>query len=345
MGKRQITLADLAKELGISTATVSRALKDYPDISAETKKRVLELAKLRNYYPNTIAASLRNQESHIIGVIIPEVVNHFFSTVITGIMNVAYKAGYRVMICQTNESYEKEVEDAKALLASRVDGVLVSVAHETATFQHFQEFKNAGIPLVFFDKTCEGISDTSKVVVDDYKGSFDAVEHLIEQGYTRIAHIRGPHSANNSRNRLNGYLDALKKHQLPVDELLIFDGGTLTYEFSYHLGKMIAMNGYRIDAIFAVTDIVAIGVMTGLKEAGKKIPSDIAVLGFNDWFMSQVVDPPLSSVFQPGLEMGKKATEILLEEIRLDKEGEPTEHQTVVLETDLKVRASTLREG
>ena len=211
MGKRQITLADLAKELGISTATVSRALKDYPDISAETKRRVLELAKLRNYYPNTIAASLRNQESHIIGVIIPEVVNHFFSTVITGIMNVAYQAGYRVMICQSNESYEKEVEDAKALLASRVDGVLVSVAHETSTFQHFQEFKNAGIPIVFFDKTCEGILGTSKVVVDDYKGSFDAVEHLIQQGYTRIAHIRGPLTANNSRNRLNGYLDALKK--------------------------------------------------------------------------------------------------------------------------------------
>ena len=272
MGRRQVTLADLAKELGISTATVSRALKDYPDISKETKKRVIQLAEQRNYQPNTIAASLRNQESHIIGVIIPEVINQFFSSVITGIMEVAYNAGYRVMICQSNEDFEKEVTDAKALLNNRVDGVLVSVAHGTHTFDHFREFQEAGVPLVFFDKISEEIEDCSKVVVDDRRGSFVAVDHLIQQGYTRIAHIHGPLTASNSHNRLNGYLDALKSSQIPIDESLIIDGGSLTYEFALELGRKIVQESYDLDAIFAVTDIVAIGVMTGIKQEGKRFP-------------------------------------------------------------------------
>ena len=342
MGKRQVTLADLAKELGISTATVSRALKNYPDISKETKEKVLSLAKLRKYTTNTIAASLRNQESHIIGVIIPEVVNQFFSTVITGIMEVAYDAGYRVMICQSNEDYDKEVADAKALLNNRVDGVLVSVAHGTHNFDHFREFKQAGIPLVFFDKICNEISNCSKVVVDDRKGAYTAVEHLISQGYKRIAHIHGPLTASNSGNRMNGYLDALNTHNLPVEDSLLIDGGSLTFEYAFELGKKIAEQPTHPDAIFAVTDIVAIGVMTGLKEGGKKIPSEVAVVGFNDWFMCSVVEPPLSSVFQPGIKMGRKAAELLLYEISEEKEGRTPTYETVVLSTDLKVRTSTL---
>lgn len=342
MGKRQVTLADLAKELGISTATVSRALKNYPDISKETKERVLSLAKQRKYTPNTIAASLRNQESHIIGVIIPEVVNQFFSTVITGIMEVAYNAGYRVMICQSNEDYEKEVADSKALLNNRVDGVLVSVAHGTHTFDHFREFKQAGVPLVFFDKICKEITNCSKVVVDDRKGAFTAVDHLIKQGYRRIAHIHGPLSASNSGNRMNGYLDALTHNQLPIEDSLLIDGGSLTFDYSFQLGKRLAEESPNIDAIFAVTDIVAIGVMTGLKEGGKKIPSDVAVVGFNDWFMCRVVEPPLSSVFQPGIEMGRKAAELLIQEISQEKKGHTPTYETVVLSTNLKVRSSTL---
>ena len=342
MGKRQVTLADLAKELGISTATVSRALKNYPDISKETKERVLSLAKQWRYTPNTIAASLRNKESHIIGVIIPEVVNQFFSTVITGIMEVAYNAGYRVMICQSNEDYDKEVADAKALLNNRVDGVLVSVAHGTHNFDHFREFKQAGVPLVFFDKICNEITNCSKVVVDDREGSYTAVDHLIQQGYKRIAHIHGPLSASNSSNRMNGYLDALKAHDLPFEDSLLIDGGNLTYEYAFELGKKIAVESAHPDAIFAVTDIVAIGVMTGLKEAGKKIPHEVAVVGFNDWFMCRVVDPPLSSVFQPGIKMGRKAAELLLQEISQEKAGRTPAYETVVLPTDLKIRSSTL---
>ncbi len=343
MGKHQVTLADLARELGISTATVSRALKDYPDISKATKRRVLDLAAARNYYPNSIAASLRKQETRIIGVIIPEIVNHFFSTVIKGIMEVAYDSGYRVMICQSDESYEKEVTDAKALLTSRVDGLMVSLAHETVQYDHFMEFKHSGIPLVFFDKICEEIQETSRIVFNDYQGAFYAVEHLIEQGYTRIAHIRGPMVASNSKNRLQGYLDAMKKHHLPVNDLMIIDGEALTFDFAVHLGKMLAMNKYNLDAIFAVTDIVALGVMKGLKSQGYNIPEDMGVVGFNDWYMSTVVDPPLSSVAQPGFEMGKKATEILLNEIAVTKQGLTPAYQTVILDTELIVRDSSLR--
>ncbi len=341
MGKYQVTLADLAKELGISTATVSRALKDYPDISAATKRKVLDLAAARNYHPNSIAASLRKQETRIIGVIVPEIVNNFFSNVIKGIMEVAYDVGYRVMICQSDESYEKEVTDAKALLASRVDGLLVSLAHETVIYDHLKEFKRSGIPLVFFDKTCEEMKDTSKVVSNDYQGAFHAVEHLIEQGYRRIAHIRGPLVATNAKNRLKGYMDAMAKHHLPVDEFMIIDGEALTFEFAHHLGKMLGMNKYNIDAIFAVTDIVALGVIKGLKSQGYKIPEDIGVIGFNDWYMSTVIDPPLSSVAQPSFEIGKKSAEILLNEIAVIKQGLVPAYQTVVLDTELIIRESS----
>jgi len=345
MGKNQVTLSDLAKELGVSTATVSRALKDYPDISRETKKRVLALAAARNYYPNSIAASLRKQETRTIGVIIPEIVNHFFSTVIKGIMEVAYDIGYRVVLCQSDEDHEKEVEDARALLASRVDGLLVSVAHGTQTYEHFQVFKRSNIPIVFFDKVCDAIPEASRIVVNDYQGAFQAVEHLIEQGYQRITHVRGPLVATNAKNRLRGYMDAMQKHHLPVNDFMIIDGEALSFDFAEHLGKIIAMNKYKVDAIFAVTDIMAIGIMKGLKSQGFKIPEDVAVIGFNDWYIATAVDPPLSSVAQPGFEMGKKAAEMLIDHIQQLKAGKEPVYETVILPTELKIRQSTLQKS
>lgn len=345
MGKKQVTLADLAKALGISTATVSRALKDYPDISKDTKRKVLDLAQKLNYHPNTFAAALRKSESRVIGVIIPEIVNHFFSTVIKGIMEVAYEADYHVMLCQSDESYEKEVKDARALLYNRVDGVMVSVAHETEVFDHFQDFQNAGIPIVFFDKICEELPDTSTVVVDDYKGAFDAVAHLVAQGYRNIAHVRGPLNAYTSRNRYQGYLDALKKHQLPINKALILDGGQLTHEDGIRIGKKLAMMNHQVDAMFAVTDIIAIGAMVGIKSMGRKIPEDIAIIGFSDWLMTTVVEPNLSSVAQPGYEMGKHAAKLLLEEIKANKAGLDPKPRHVVLDTELRIRASSAKVG
>jgi len=341
--KRQIRLADIAKELGVSTATVSRAIKDYPDISKETKRKVMELVKKWNYRPNSIAAGLRKSESKMIGVIIPEIINHFFSSVIKGIMKVAYEADYRVMLCQSDESYEKEVVDANALFASRVDGIMASIAHGTTNLDHFLAFPKSGIPLVFFDKVPASQKDVSKVVVDDYKGAFQVVEHLIEQGYKRIAHFRGPMSASTSINRYNGYKDALNHYGISYDPALIYTCDKITLDE----GRLFArkcLNDGNFDAVFAITDQVAIGAMMEIKEAGKSIPEDIAIAGFSNWSMSSIIEPKLTSVAQPALEMGERAMQLLLDEIRANKEDIEVAPQTIVLETDLIVRASSSRQ-
>jgi LacI family transcriptional regulator len=344
MSKRQITLADLARELGISTATVSRALKDYPDISAATKQRVVALAKAWNYRPNSIAAGLRKQESKVIGVIIPEIINHFFSSVIKGIMEVAYELDYRVMLCQSDESYEKEVVDAEALYSSRVDGVMVSLAHGTHTYGHLQEFIDTGIPIVFFDKVPD-IDQVSKVVVDDFQGAYQVVNHLIEQGCRHIAHFRGPLLASTSRARYEGYKQALHDHNLLFDESLIYACEGITLEEGQAFAQDLIEKGKTCDAIFCITDSVAMGAMTTLKTHGIKIPAQVAVTGFSDWKMATIIDPPLTSVAQPSLEMGRIATRLLLREIQAKRDHTVAPPETIVLETSLKIRASSCRKG
>lgn len=341
--KRQTRLADLALELGLSIATVSRALKNYPDISQGTKQKVLELAHSWNYHPNGMAAGLRNNESKLIGVIVPEISNQFFSLVIKGIMEVAYDEGYRVLLCQSDESYEKEVANVNALLTGNVDGVLVSIAHGTQVFDHFREFKQAELPLVFFDKITDEIPACSKVIVDDYAGAYGAVCHLIDQGFDKIAHIKGPLLSYTARNRFAGYRDALLAHNIPVESQLILDAVSMTVEEGILLGKLVAQHKKRVNAVFAVTDLMAIGLQHGLKQAGIRIPDDIAVMGFNDWFLNELMDPPISSVQQPGYEMGKIATEILIEEINAIRDEKPFAYQTITLPTQLIPRTSTLR--
>ena len=345
MNKRQITLADLAAELGISTATVSRALKDYPDISQDTKKRVLELARKLNYRPNSMAAGLRKRESKIIGVIIPSIVNHFFSAVIQGIMDVAYESGYRVMLCQSGESYDKEVADADALFSSRVDGVMVSIAHGTDNIDHLLAFQQAGIPIVFFDKIPKETTDTSSVVVDDYEGAYQVVCHLIDQGYKRIAHLRGPLLASTSRARYQGYLAALKDHNLQVDESIIYGCNDITLEEGHDYAIQCLSLSNPCDAIFAITDMVAMGALTACRKLGLSIPQDVAIAGFSDWQMSSVIEPRLTSVAQPSHELGKKATQLLLKEIQAQKNDTPFEHEQVILKTRLKVRDSSNLKG
>ncbi|MEO0898857.1 MAG: LacI family DNA-binding transcriptional regulator [Bacteroidota bacterium] len=341
MSRKQVTLADLAQKLGISTATVSRALKDYPDISPATKKKVLALANEWNYRPNSIAAGLRKRESKIIGVIIPSIVNHFFSSVIRGIMQVAYEADYRVMLCQTDESFDKEVADTNALYDSRVDGLLVSLAHETQSYDHFQPFFDSEVPIVFFDKVPFTLDDVSRVVVDDYKGAFLAVEHLIKQGCKKIAHFRGPLSAYTSHNRFKGYQDAVKKHGLPTDESLIFDCDQINIEEGKDFARQLMKSHPDCDGIFTITDSVGIGAMTAIKEMGLKIPEDVSVVGFSDWEISSVIQPSLTSVSQPSLQMGRQAASILLEEIQAIKDEVKFAHKNVMLDTKLKIRESS----
>ncbi|MEZ4685154.1 MAG: LacI family DNA-binding transcriptional regulator [Bacteroidia bacterium] len=343
MSKRKPTMADLAHELGVSTATVSRALKDYPDISPETKERVLELAKAWNYRPNALAASLRKQESRTLGVLVPQIVNHFFSSVIKGIVDEAYESGYRVILCQSDESDIKEAANADALLDSQVDGVLASVAHGTVSFEHFQMFVDEDVPVVFFDKIPQGFNSCSKVIVDDRQGACGAVEHLIAQGCKRIAHIGGPFQAYTAIQRLAGYRDALLKAGIEPDDAYIRECTDVTIDEGRAFARELLALPEPPDGLFCVTDSAALGAMRTFREAGWRVPEDIAIVGFSDWEMNTLVEPQLSSVAQPGYEMGKTAVKLLLEEIRALKEEITIEHEVRQLPTSLKIRASSQR--
>jgi len=347
MKSKQITLADLARELKVSPATVSRALKDHPDISADTRKKVKELARSLHYRPNSIAQGLRKQESKIIGVIIPEIVHHFFSSVISGIMEHAYKAGYRVMLCQSMEMLEKEIEDVEALFSSRVDGILISLANETNNYKHLEEVRNYGVPIVSFDKVCQNMPNHSKVIIDDYEGAFNITTHLLEQGYRNIAHIHGPLNPITSQNRLNGYRDALSAQNVPENPDYIMGCQFVTQEEGYNFTKKLISLPNRPDAIFAVTDLVAIGAMVAIKEAGLSIPNDLAVVGYSDWAMASVVEPSLTTVAQPGFEMGSLATQLLIDEIKYLHEDHdlPYRHTTEVLKTEMKIRDSSVKKA
>lgn len=339
MKSNQITIKDIARELNISASTVSRALKNHPHISTATKKRVIDLADKINYSPNSIALSLRSQKTNTIGVIIPEIVHFFFSTVIAGIEEVAHDAGYTILFCQSNESYERELLDTKALMTHRVDGLLVSFSNETINFDHFKEVQKKNIPIVFFDRIIKEM-DASNVIVTDYEGARKATKHLLEQDCNRIAHLPGPIHLNISKERLNGYLDVLKEHNLiPEDGYMEECGGYK--EDGYRSTKKLLQLPKPPDAIFANNDMVALGAMQAIKEAGLTIPDDVAVVGFSNWQFSEMIEPQLSTISQPGLEIGRVAMRLLLDE--LNSKDESIQYQTKVLPVELIVRASSLK--
>ena len=340
MSGTNVTIKDIARKLGVSPSTVSRALKDHPEISPKTKKVVTELANLLGYKPNEIALSLRSKRTKVIGLIIPEIVHHFFSSVISGIEEIAIEEGYNVMIFQSNESYTREVLNTQSLYANRVDGLLVSLAKETKNYEHFRNLQKHEVPIVFFDRILEGLK-TDRVIVDDYGGAFEAVEHLIFSGYKKILHLSGSRDLLIGRNRINGYKDALDDNGLEVDENLVVPCDN--YESAMQITGDIIDRHSDIDAIFAVNDFTAIGAMKAVKQKGKKVPDDIAIMGFTNNVSSTLTDPTLSSVDQHGTEVGKEATRLLLKRL---KEGELTENhtpQTRVVRTDLVVRESTTR--
>ncbi len=335
---RQITIKDIARELEISPSTVSRALKGYETISLKTRKAVEELARKYNYQPNSIALSLRQQRSNTIGVIIPEIVHFFFSTVISGIEDVAYKAGYNVIISQSNESFEREVSDTHALMRSRVDGMLVSMSRKTDSFDHFQELQERGIPLVFFDRVCPDLN-TSRVVVDDQGGAYKGVKHLIEIGCRNIIHLAGPAHLLISKNRKSGYIDALQQAGIAVDESNIIPCEDGTIEQAYALVKALIDNNKVFDGIFATNDMSAMGAMHAIQDAGLTIPDDVAVVGFSDWQIAALARPSLTSIHQPGFEMGQMAAQLFLEQME-DAQGVA---RIETLETELVIRDSTSR--
>ncbi|MES2240363.1 MAG: LacI family DNA-binding transcriptional regulator [Bacteroidota bacterium] len=337
---KDITLKEIANKLGISITTVSKALKNYPDVSKKTKKAVIELAHNLHYTPNSFAVNLRTKESKTIGLIIPEVVHHFFSNVINAIIDEAEKNGYLVIILQSNESIELERKQVELLINKRVDGILISLSNESNNDKHIQEIINRNIPFVMFDKISK-LSKCSKVIIDDQKAAFDAVQHLIDNGCRKIAHIRGPLNPQNSIDRFIGYKKALEKNNITFDSKLVYSCEHVTFQEGYDFAKQIIDEHSDIDGIFTITDLVAVGVLSYLNDHGIKIPEKVAVIGFSNWFMSQVVTPKLSTVDQPSHEMGLKAFNLLLEEINYHKEDKKIEPKTIVLETSIIARESS----
>jgi LacI family transcriptional regulator len=345
MKYNQVTIKDIARELGISPSTVSRALKDHPDISPDTKKAVNELAEKLNYQPNIVALSLRQSKTNTIGVIIPEIVHFFFSTVISGIEDVAYSAGYNVILAQSNESQTREISDIKALFNSRVDGMLMSVSRETTNFDHIESMLAKGVPIVFFDRVYD-TGQASKIIVDDFTGAKEATLHLIDQGCKRIAHIEGPPNLDISKQRLEGYKEALKEHNMPFNKELvaICPSGTIE-EGKKATEKLLSLKNPP-DAIFATNDPAAMGAMQAIKVKGLKMPDDVALVGFSNWFFSSLMDPPLSSVDQPGFEMGQEAAKLLIRQIeKQEKDDEDITPETKILKTRLIIRESSQKKA
>lgn len=342
----QVTIKDIARELGISPSTVSRALKDHPDISPKTKKVVNELAERLNYQPNIVALSLRQSKTNTIGVIIPEIVHFFFSTIISGIEDVAYSAGYNVILAQSNESEAREMSDLKALFNSRVDGLLMSVSRETSNYDHIEAILAKGMPIVFFDRVYDN-PKLSKVIVDDFAGAKEATLHLIKQGCKRIAHLEGPPNLDISKQRLEGYKEALEESGIPFNKELVVICPSGTIEEGKEATKKLIALKKKPDAIFATNDPAAMGSMQAIKEKNLSIPKDIAVVGFSNWFFSALMDPPLSSVDQPGFEMGQEAAKLLIRQIeKKDKDKEDMEiaPETKILKTRLIARKSSILE-
>ena len=336
------TLKEIANLLGISITTVSKALKDYPDVSAKTKKAVMDLAGELNFTPNSFAVNLRTKESKTIGLIIPEVVHHFFSNVINGIIEEADKNGYLVIILQSNESLELEKKQVELLFNKRVDGILMSLSNESNDDVHLKRLINRGIPFVQFDKISKLIP-SSKVIINDQKAASDAVQHLIDMGCKKIAHIRGPNNPQNAIDRFLGYKKTLEKNGIPFDLNLVYTCQNVSYEEGFEFAKQIVNDHPDVDGIFAVTDLVAVGAMSYLNEVGIEIPNQIALIGFSNWFMAQVMSPKLSTVDQPSYEMGVVAFNLLLEEMICRHDGKVFNPRIIELGTTLIVRESSLR--
>ncbi|CAN5368762.1 LacI family DNA-binding transcriptional regulator [soil metagenome] len=339
----QVTIKDIARELGISPSTVSRALKDHPDISSETKKAVNALAEKLNYQPNIVALSLRQKKTNTIGVIIPELVHFFFSTVISGIEDVAYQAGYSVILAQSNESFEREKTDIKALFNSRVDGMLISLSRETKNFDHIESIISKGVPVVFYDRMYNN-PNTSKVVVDDYTGAKEAVDHLIEQGYTKIANLESASGLMISADRKRGYVDSLKEHKLEVKEIWSEECTSGSQEDGKKATFKLLSLPNPPDAIFAHSDPIAMGAMLAIKEKGLRIPQDVGIIGFSNSTYVTLLDPPLTTVEQPGFEMGQEAARLLIRQIEMgEKDQADPQPETKILKTKLVVRDSSLK--
>lgn len=341
MGKKsETTIHDIAKKLNISASTVSRALNNNSLISEETRKRIKKTAIEMGYRPNTMAANLRSQKTNTIGVIVPLINRHFFSSVISGIEDVAYTAGFAVTISQSNDNFKKEMKIAHTLFSNRVDGLIISIGMETTRFDHLQLFSDRKVPLVFFDRIVDEI-EAHKISVDDYAGGFKATLHLIEQGAKRIAHVGGPLNLKIYKNRLDGYYGAMKKAGLKVDPSMLIHNSLTRADGTNAIKKLMA-NPSKPDAIFCANDTTALSSIIYLQQNGINVPGDIMIVGFSNEPFSEVVTPSISTIGQPGFKMGKKAAKLIIEQIKL--EDKPSHFQKIVMPTELIIRQSSQKQ-
>ncbi|MDF9797921.1 DNA-binding LacI/PurR family transcriptional regulator [Catalinimonas alkaloidigena] len=310
---KQVTLKELAKKLNISPSTVSRALHDHPKIAPKTKEAVLKLAQELDFQPNPLALNLRTQRSKNLGVIVPKISYPFYASAISGIESMAIQQGYHIIICQSEESYEREVASTKALAKSRVDGLIVSLSGQTKNYDHFRAIMQKNIPLVFFNRECEAL-ETSKVIIDNVQAGKQAVEVLIDAGCKRIAVLAGPQSIHISNQRIHGYRLALEKNQISPDPALIFHCDFSEVSGYQNTFKLLAHKP-RPDAIFAVSDRLAIAAVKAIKEHNLKIPQDISVMGFNNDPVTTIVEPQLSTIDQQPYEMGQKAAKLFFDQL------------------------------
>ena len=336
---KDVTIYDIAEKLNLATSTISRALQDHHTISKKTIKKVKETAEKMGYVPNTLAAGLRGNKTKTIGVLIPTITQPFLSSLISGIEIAAQKSGYTVIIMQSHDSYKEEVNMAKALYSNRVSGVISSLAMETRDTSHFDQFISNNIPLVFVDRVPKNFN-TFRVIIDNYVAGYKATKHLIDQGCTRIAHLTaGSEFGNLYNERKRGYLEALNDHNIPVDEDLIIYLNAVTYEEGVKASnKLFDLNPIP-DGVFASGDIIAVSAVQTAKKRGFKVPEDIAVIGFNNDPISQIIDPNISTITHPAEKMGKASADIILKNLKSDKKDDVKE--ITFLNTEVIIRESS----
>ncbi len=337
MSKRHISLKDLAHELGVSISTVSRALNNHPDISPEMTRKVQELAAAWNYTPNPLAMGLLKQATRMIGVIVPDLVTHFYSSIISGIEDIAEEKGYYIVIASSNETLKKEISSVENLLKTRVEGLIVCLSQETRTYDHFDRLLNNGIPLVFFDRVCRR-DEVPVVVVDNVEASLKITRHFYSNGFRRIAYIAGPPHLNISQERTLGYISGLESCRLDFRPEYLEKCDMSPESATKATARLLSLPE-KPDAIFAINDTAIFAAMKEIKRQGLRIPEDIALVGFTDEFHSTVVDPPLTSITHPTFEMGQEAARLFFRQI----ENQETEPDEVVLKTKLVVRKSSVK--
>ena len=335
-----MTLKRISKALGISITTVSKVLNNYPDVSDNTRQRVLDYVKEIGFTPNTIAASLRTKESKVVGLILPNINHFFFNSILQGVLNSAEKAGYLVLVLSSEESYELEKKHVERLLQQKVDGIFISLSEETYNTQHLNSVLESEVVLVQFDKISKLIH-SSKVIIDDREAANLATQHLIDRGKRRIVHLRGPLMPQVASDRFLGYKSALDTAALPFDPALVLSCPHGDDEEGYDQLKTLHEKKIPFDAVFAHADLVAVGALRYLKRKNIRIPQEVAVIGFGNWLLSEKITPSLSTIDQPGILMGEQIFEQFARE-RLQKvSGNPVEYQTKMIPTNLVVRDST----